>query len=103
MTCQHAVALKVAQGRGEHPLRYPRDAALEIREPSSKSRPAFQNENHQQAPLVSDTAQHVSELAVMVTRRLCNLVRSLGHCLVLPVSGLSALTENRHRGCRPLS
>src|SRR2546428_2146271 len=81
---EHAVTLKVAHGGSEHPLGYPRNTALQIREPPSKRRPAFENEDHQQAPLVSDAAQHVSKVAVVVAVFLRNPLRSLRHRLVLP-------------------
>src|SRR5437667_1548005 len=84
MTREHAVTLKVAHGSSEHPLRYPRNAALQIRKPPSKRRPAFENEDHQQAPLVSDAAQHVSKVAVVVAVVLRDPLRSLRHRLVLP-------------------
>jgi len=34
-------------------------------ETAPKRRPAFENEDHQQAPLVSDAAQHVPKVAVV--------------------------------------
>jgi hypothetical protein len=81
---EYAVTLEVAHGCREHALGYPRNTALEIREPPSKRRPAFENEDHQQAPLVSDAAQHVSKVAVVVAVFLRNPLRSLRHRLVLP-------------------
>src|ERR1700752_2738812 len=81
---EHAVTFQVAHGGGEHPLGYPRNAALEIREPPSKRRPALENEDHQQAPLVSDAAQHVSKVAVVVAVVLRIHLRSLRHRLLLP-------------------
>ena len=84
VTREHAVTLQVAHGGGEHPLGYPRNAALQIREPPSKRRPAFENEDHQQAPLVPDAAQHVSKVAVVVAVFLRDPLRSLRHRVVLP-------------------
>ena len=81
---EHAVTLEVAHGGREHPLGYPRNAALQIREPPSKRRPAFENEDHQQAPLVSDATQHVSKVAVVVAVFLRDPLRSLRHRVVLP-------------------
>src|SRR4029077_19959589 len=84
VTREHAITLQVAHRGREHPLRYPRNAALQVREPPSKRRPAFENEDHQQAPLVSNAAQHVSKVAVVVAVLLRDLLRSLRHRLVLP-------------------
>jgi len=89
---EHAVTLQVAHGGREHPLGYPRNAALQIREPPPKRRPAFEDEDHQQAPLVSDAAQHVSKVAVVVAVLLRDPLRLLRHRLV-PSSGLRRPTE----------
>src|SRR5258705_10868475 len=99
VTREHAVALEVAHGRGEHALRYARDAAFQIREPPSTSRHAFEAEDHRQTPLVSDTAQDLSELGAIMAGCFRDAAPTFGSsdCRHHSSSGGSETADARHR------
>jgi len=69
VTRKQAVALEVSQCRRQHPLRNPRDASLQLREPGSRCRPLLEHGDDEQAPLVTDPVQDFAKLAVVMRRQ----------------------------------